>query len=181
MDLFTIFKYLHIVSAMAWVGGGVTMFALALMALRRNDEVMASHAVEHVAFLGTRWFVPASLLTVVFGVILAFLGNLWGNAWIVLGLVGFAATFCTGLFGLKPLSEKIAELRAAGREAEAKPLEARIIQISKFDYVMLFTVIFDMVFKPEWGDLLPIGVMALALVAGAALFLRPQMPQLAAQ
>ena len=36
-----------------------------LEALAKGDEDMASHVVKHVAYLGTRWFVPASLLTVI--------------------------------------------------------------------------------------------------------------------
>lgn len=169
MDLYTIFKFLHVVAAIAWVGGGITMFALALMALKRQDEEMASQVVAHVAFMGTRWFIPASLLTVLFGVVMAFLGGLWGDAWIILGLAGFASTFFTGLLALKPLSENIDLLHKAGDFEGAKVLEARILQVSKFDYAVMFVVIADMVFKPGWSDLLLLSLMAV-IVAGAAVF-----------
>jgi uncharacterized membrane protein len=172
MDLYSIFKFLHVVAALAWVGGGVTMFALALMAVARGDEDMASQVVKHVAFLGTRWFVPAALLTVVFGVVMTFLGGLWGEAWIILGLAGFASTFLLGVLGLKPLSEQIEMLHIAGAHDEAKPLEERILQLSKFDYVVMAVVIADMVFKPGWNDLVPIGLMLVAVVGGAVAFLR---------
>lgn len=171
MDLYAIFKFLHVVAAIAWVGGGVTMFALALMALKRQDEEMASHVVAHVAFMGTRWFIPASLLTVLFGVVMAFLGGLWGEAWIIVGLAGFASTFFTGLLGLKPLSEAIDTLHKAGDYEGAKAFEARILQISKFDYAVMFVVIADMVFKPGWSDLVPLSLMAVIVAGAAALFL----------
>ena len=171
LDLYTIFKFLHVVSAIAWVGGGITMFALALMALARKDDEMASHVVAHVAFMGTRWFIPASLLTVLFGVVIAFLGGLWGDAWIILGLAGFASTFLTGLLALKPLSENIDMLHKAGDHEGAKALEARILQVSKFDYAVMFVVIADMVFKPGWGDLVLLGLMAVIVAGAAALFL----------
>ncbi|MDC9824161.1 DUF2269 family protein [Devosia sp. ZB163] len=171
MDLYTVFKFLHVVTAIAWVGGGITMFALALMALARGDEDMASQAVKHVAFLGTRWFVPASILTLVFGLIMTFLGGLWGEAWIILGLAGFASTFFTGLLGLKPLSEQIEMLHIAGAHDEARPLEARIMQLSKFDYTVMAVVIADMVFRPAWNDLITLSLMAIVVAGGAVLFL----------
>lgn len=171
MDFYLIFKFLHVVSAVAWVGGGLTMFALALMALARNDRDMASHVVSQVAFMGTRWFIPASLLTVLFGVIMVFLGGLWAEAWISIGLIGFASTFLTGILGLKPLSEKIDALHKADPDADTGALEARILQVSKFDYAVLFVVIADMVFKPAWTDFALLGLMAVIVAGAAVLFL----------
>lgn len=171
MDLYSIFKFLHVVAAVAWVGGGITMFALALMALRRRDEEMASQVVSHVAFLGTRWFVPASVLTVLFGVVMTVLGGLWGEAWIILGLAGFAATFCTGLFAMKPLSENIDLLHKAGDYEGAKLLEGRILQVGKFDCSLMFVVVADMVFKPGWNDLVLLSLLVVVVAGAAVLFL----------
>lgn len=171
MDLYSIFKFLHIVTAIAWVGGGVTMLALSLMALARGDEDMASHTVRHVSFLGTRWFVPASMLTLVFGLIMTLLGGLWGEAWIIIGLAGFASTFCTGLFGLKPLSEQIEALHLLDDLESARPLEVRLLQLSKFDYTVMLVVVADMVFKPGWSDFVLISLMLVVVAGGAVLFL----------
>jgi uncharacterized membrane protein len=169
MDLYTVFKFLHIAAAICWVGGGVTMFALAMFA--RNDAAMQGRVVDHVAFMAVRWFVPMSVATVVFGVIMATMGGLWGDAWIVLGLLGFVATFCTGNFALKPLTEQVAALNAEGRSAEAQAVGARVLDVSKFDYVMLFSVIALMVLKPGFGDVVVLGVLAVVVALGAALFL----------
>ena len=171
MDVYSIFKFLHVMSAIAWLGGGLTLFALALMYEARKDIDALNSAVNHVAFLGPRWFVPASLLTLVFGLITTFLGNLWGDAWVVLGLFGFAGTFSTGLFAIKPLSEAIAARNAEGRPDLAAPLGARIMQISKFDYVLMAVVIALMVLKPTWSDVLVLAIMATVLVLAAVVFL----------
>jgi hypothetical protein len=171
MDFYTIFKFLHVMSAIAWLGGGVTLFALALMYEARKDFDALNSAVNHVAFLGPRWFVPTSLLTLVFGLATTFTGNLWGDAWVVLGLFGFAGTFSTGLFVMKPLSEAIAAHNAAGRFDLAAPLGARIMQVSKFDYVLMGLVIALMVLKPSWSDLLVLAIMATVLVLAAVIFL----------
>jgi uncharacterized membrane protein len=173
MDLYSWMKFLHVAAAIAWLGGGITLFATALMAMRKGDTAMADAVVGQVAFLGTRWFIPASLATLVFGLLMAVMGNLWSEAWIVLGLAGFAATFLTGLLVLKPLSERIDALNREGRAAEAQALGRRILQVSKFDYTMLGVVVADMVFRPGWGDTLTLGLFAVVIVGAAVLFLRP--------
>ena len=36
--LYTLFKYVHVLAAIAWIGGGVTLCFLSILAVRANDE-----------------------------------------------------------------------------------------------------------------------------------------------
>jgi uncharacterized membrane protein len=171
--LYTVFKYIHILGAIAWIGGGVTLCFLSILAVRANDEARMLGALRNVGLLANRWFVPASLLTLVCGIVMAFLGNLWGEAWVVLGLFGFAATFVTGHFGLRPFAMKIQALAETGDMSGAAAEGRRMLQVAKFDYTMLAMVVADMVLKPQWTDFVLLGVIAAILVIGAALFLGP--------
>ena len=49
----------------------------------------------------------------------------------------------------------------------------RLMTISKFDYVVMLMVIVDMVMKPGVGDVVLLGGMAAAAIAGAVVFLGP--------
>lgn len=100
MDIYTIFKFLHVAAAIAWVGGGVTLFAMGIFAERARDDAEMMRVLGSVGVMAMRWFMPSSLLTLVFGIVAAFAGGLWGELWVILGLVGFAATFVTGHFVL---------------------------------------------------------------------------------
>jgi uncharacterized membrane protein len=171
LDWYSIFKLLHVFAAVAWVGGGLVLFFLGLRANAQRDDAATMRVIDQVIVLSPIWFIPASLATLVFGLIVAFIGGGWTDAWVILGLVGWAATFVTGNFVLKPTAEAIGRANAEGRAAEAQALGNKILQVSKFDYTMLFIVIADMVLKPAWGDLLLLGIMALILIAAAALFL----------
>ena len=173
MDLYLIVKYLHVVTAVCWVGGGVILFFAGLMADMRKDDAGTSNVLRLVVILSPTWFIPMSLLTLIFGLIMSFMGGLWSEAWITIGLLGFLTTFCIGFFVLKPTSEKFTAHNDAGRVAEAKAQGAKMLAVSKFDYVLLFTVIFDMVVRPGWSDIVPLVIIAIAIVAGAALFLLP--------
>ncbi|MDR3471935.1 MAG: DUF2269 family protein [Devosia sp.] len=171
MDLYSIFKFLHVFSAVCWVGGGLCLTVLGALASSRKDEAEMLRVVENVAFMANRWFMPLSLLTLLFGLLTTWLGGLFSQLWVILGLVGFGMAFLTGSLVLGPTSEKIRKLKETGRETDAYPLGRRLLRAAKFDYVVMFAVIADMVIKPGIADLPVLGVLALVLVGGAVVFL----------
>jgi uncharacterized membrane protein len=173
MDWYLIVKYLHVVTAICWVGGGVILFFAGLLADMRKDDAQTSSVLKLVVVLSPIWFIPMSLLTLIFGLIMAFGYGLWSEAWIILGLLGFLTTFCIGLFILKPTSEKFTAHNDAGRHAEAKAEGAKMLTVSKFDYVLLFAVIFDMVVRPAWSDVVPLVIIAVAVIGAGVVFLLP--------
>lgn len=173
MDWYSIFKFLHVSAAILWVGGGAVLVFTGIVAGRQKDMAQQLAVIGQVGMLSNIWFIPASLATVILGIIVATIGELWDSAWVVLGLVGFAATFCTGNFVLKPTAERVVALSKEGKMDAAGAEGQRILAVSKFDYVMLFTVIADMVLKPAWSDLVLLAIMAVVIVVGAGLFLLP--------
>jgi uncharacterized membrane protein len=180
MDWYSIFKFLHVVAAICWVGGGAILMYQGVLAARAKDEEAQVTIMKQTAGLSLNWFIPASIATLVFGAITATLGSMWSDAWVILGLLGFAATFATGNFLIRPAAEAIAKAESEGRRAEALASGGKMLQVAKFDYVMLFTVIADMVLKPQWSDIALLVVMAVVLAAGAALFLLPVLQNRAA-
>jgi len=171
MDLYTVFKFLHVFTAVAWVGGGLTLIVGAVLAERAQGPESLFKILDIMNVLGKAWFVPASFLTVVFGAITATFGGMWGQFWVLLGLAGFASTFFTGLLIIEPTGRKLGALVAEGRGDEAIAEGRKLMAISRFDYTVMFVVVLDMVFKPGWTDFVTIAVMALIVAAGAIAFL----------
>lgn len=58
-----------------------------------------------------RLFIPASMSTLIFGVLLVVEGS-WDldTLWVMIGLAGFLVSFLTGLLFFKPEGERIDEL-----------------------------------------------------------------------
>ena len=108
MDIYSIFKFLHVICAIAWVGGGLTLLANSIIAIRANGEMATLKSLGTMNNLGKTWFVPASMLTLVFGVITTVLGGMWLSFWVLLGLAGFASTFFTGLLFIEPKGKQVA-------------------------------------------------------------------------
>lgn len=174
MDLYLLFKFLHVASAVIWVGAGFVMLILGVAADRTTNKDDFLRVIGQLVYLTPRLFIPSSLAVLVLGVIAAFFSYGFDSLWIALGFIGWASTFSTGLFLIKPRSDRIAAMTSRGGVSDQAIATGReLLQISKFDYVMLFTVIADMVFKPTAGDWLVLLLMAVAIVAGAVAFLLP--------
>jgi len=131
-------------------------------------------------WLGSRLFMPSSLVVFLAGVFLVIDGP-WSfdQLWIDIGLFGYGATFLTHV--LLRQSELRRMKRANALYGPGNPEAARrvrrIILLGRVDLAMLFLVALDMVLKPGTEDagLLAGGGAALALAVAAALFtLRPR-------
>ena len=173
MDFYSVFKLLHVLCAIAWVGGGLTLMAASILASRANNDAGLMSGLDVMNRLGKTWFVPASLLTVVFGAVTATFGGMWTEPWVILGLAGFASTFLTGLLLIEPEGRKIGGLIEAGDMAGAVVQGKRLLTIGQFDYCVMIAVIIDMVMKPGPTDFVVLAVMAAIVVAGGIFFLRP--------
>jgi uncharacterized membrane protein len=176
MTLYEFLLFIHIAATVVWVGAGLCSLVLAIGYDRDGDEPAIRRFLADQERLATRLFIPASLTVVIFGIALVIESDAWSfdYLWIVLGLVGFAATFVTGLFMIKPASERIgaAMEREGGRLTPQLRTDIRkLIVMARLDYVVLFLVIADMVIKPTGDDVGVLIGMAVILALGIAYIL----------
>lgn len=148
---YAFFKWVHVTGAVLWVGGGLTLTILALRAERSAEPAEMAMIARQAAFVGERVFAPIGLL--VLGMGIAMVVNLdldWGTSWIVIGLVGYAITFLTGLLVLGPQAKRIGQLiETVGAEAaETQAAIKRILLIARVDVGVLLLVVAAMVLKP---------------------------------
>jgi uncharacterized membrane protein len=173
MTLYEFLLFVPIAATVVWVGAGLCSLVLAIGYDHDGDEPAIRRFLADQERLATRLFIPASLTVVIFGIALVIESEAWSfdQLWIVLGLVGFAATFVTGLFMIKPASERIgaAMEREGGRlTPELRTDIRKLIVMARLDYVVLFLVIADMVIKPIGDDVGVLIGMAVILIAGIA-------------
>src|SRR3954470_9870480 len=173
MTWYELFLFIHIGGSIVWIGAGFLSLLLAPTYDRESDEVAIKRFLHDQEWLAMKLFVPASLIVVVMGIALVIESDAWtfSYLWIVLGLVGYAATFVTGFFFLRPASEGIgAEMeREGGRlTPELRVRIRKLIVMARVDYVTFALVVLDMVAKPTGDDTGLLVAMALILVAGVA-------------
>jgi uncharacterized membrane protein len=150
-DWYAFFKAIHVVLAVVWVGGGVSLMIHGIRAQRKDDTREIVTIAQQAAFMGEKVFAPAGLVTFLAGIAMMINTSWgWGHFWIVFGLLGYAATFLVGIGVLSPLAKKIAvSAETNGPEhPETLALIDRIMLIARFDVAVLLLVVLDMVTKP---------------------------------
>jgi protoporphyrinogen IX oxidase len=163
--------FVHISMAVIWVGGATIIQLFALRALRAPDPTRMADFASDASYISTRVFIPASLLALVSGVWMVldsdFIG--FGDDWIVIGLILYAVTFLAGALFFGPEAGRIKQqIDAEGPTSAAVQARIqRVLALSRADLMLLFTLIYDMSVKPEWGDAwLWIALAGFAALAG---------------
>ena len=170
MSWYELLKLLHIVAAIIWLGSGLFLQVLAVRAERANDAEGLRRAASDSAALSDKLFIPASLATLIFGILLVIDGP-WSLSylWIVLGLVGYLATFVTGVLVMKPGSENVAAImEREGMSPDAETAIRKLLTKARVDTVVLYLVVAVMVLKPTGEDVGILVAMGAIVVAGLA-------------
>ena len=94
--------FFHVLCAIVWVGGAITLQILAMRLSKRGPAAMYS-LLGDFEFVGTRVFMPVSALLLLLGIWMIAIGP-WsfGQTWVLLGLAMFAYSFVSGAFYLGP-------------------------------------------------------------------------------
>lgn len=143
-------KFLHVLAAVLWVGGGVMLQLLMYRARKLGPESVSAFS-QGASWTSNVFFMPASFAALIFGIWLVIAGGYdWGDAWISIGLSGYLASAVIGMAFLGPTSKKMAAL--AEERGPSDPvvtqLARRIDNLGRIDLLILVFVTWAMVVKP---------------------------------
>ncbi|MGZ9811941.1 DUF2269 family protein [Pseudoroseicyclus sp. H15] len=170
MDLYGFLKFLHVLAAVIWVGGGIT-FVVFTLAIGPNTRRLLSLMAE-MAQVGLVMLTPASLTVLITGGLLVWAGE-WGfEAWVAISLVLALLSAVNGGALLGPGLGKVKDRLAAGDEPGALAAARPVLPFSRLEQGSNILVVLMMVMKPGWGDLWLIVVAAIILAALVALIIR---------
>jgi uncharacterized membrane protein len=175
MSRYELLVFLHIGATIVWIGAGFLIAVLVLGAERAGDRLKQAGHHRDVGWLAPRLFIPASLATLVVGILLVLDGPAsFGDAWIVVGLTGWAVSFLLGFFYFKPEGERIGALveqHGPGHPEVERRLH-RLNVVDRIQLMILFLVVANMVVKPSGDDVAVLvvgaGILTMAAVVGAA-------------
>jgi hypothetical protein len=171
MSLYELLLLLHIISAVTWVGAATTYFALELRTDLSGDVEREAGHNDDAEWLSPRLFIPASMGTLIFGVLAAIEGD-WdfGSLWIIVGLTGFGVSFATGIGYFEPGMKKLAAAieREGATHPEVRHSVANLKMVGRIELAVLYVVVASMVIKPTGDDGGMLVVLTLALAAAVA-------------
>jgi uncharacterized membrane protein len=150
-DSYTIYKALHVIAIVVWVGGDITLTTLGIVFERRGDGDTLAALGKLGAWIGVHVYTPAAFAVFAFGVALIERGGwAWGALWIDLGLAGWALATGIGVLYVGPELGRIdraATEHGPGSEEVARRV-ARLFTVFRFDTVLLILIVLDMTVKP---------------------------------
>jgi uncharacterized membrane protein len=150
--LYTILKFVHVVSMAIWFGGLITTLLINRMLVRAGDIAGIQSIGRLGAKFGTKIFLPAMIVTLITGIGLVQIGKLsFGATWIVWGIIGLVASFVFGGILTGGTARKLAQKAARG-EIDAAGIAAtqqRIYMYAMINMIILLSVIYAMVAKPS--------------------------------
>ncbi len=143
-------KLLHVVAAIVWMGGYVTMAFLTARLLRAGDRAVLQGYWRAVSAFGGPVMGSASGLTLLAGVGAAIAGHLFALLWVQLGLGLIVLLFVLGAAVVGPAGRRLrAALEAAEWDAAAAAAAGRRLVMLEEAYLLVLLVsVAVMVLKP---------------------------------
>ena len=148
--MYDLIKYIHVLAAIVWVGGAFYTQVLAIQVQRSDDPTDIPKFGRNAEYIGTRVFIPASIVLFIAGAILVTQRWSFSQAWVALAVVLWLVSLLAGALYLGPRSKRIGELFAAEgpTSVAARALVDRLFLVSRLELVSFAVIVFLMVVKP---------------------------------
>lgn len=149
-------KFLHIVGAMVWLGGGTTLILVGIRAQRSPDPNAIREFARLAPYVGMRLLGPAWIVVLITGAWMVLVSAAWkfSQLWVLLALGLFAVAFLIGAVYLSRVGIQLERMVGpAGRtdgaaNADGVALVRRWILGYGLVMLALLLAVWDMVFKP---------------------------------
>jgi uncharacterized membrane protein len=152
-DSYSVYKALHVIAIVVWVGGDITLTTLGIVFERRRDGEALGQLGKLGAWIGVHVYTPALFAVLAFGIaLMQKVGYPWDVFWVDFALVGWVIAAVVGVGFVGPELGRID--RAAqelGPESEmVRRRVRRLFTIFRFDTALLILIVLDMTAKPSF-------------------------------
>jgi uncharacterized membrane protein len=151
MSSYELLLFVHVLAAVVWVGGAMSLQVLAVRAERSPDAGRVADFATEAEWVGSRVFLPASIVLLLAGIGLTLEGD-WGftTPWVLLGLIAYGLSALTGSLFLGPESGRIGKLisEVGPQDPGVIARIKRIFLVSRIELAVLLLIVFDMTVKP---------------------------------
>jgi uncharacterized membrane protein len=149
--MYELWLAIHILCAVIWVGGGVSVHLLGRWTVKRGDPEQIVAFNRDAVKLGIVFYAPLSIVLIIAGVLLVEeVGYGYGDLWITLGFLGWLFSLALGVGFYPRQARKVEAAVTAGGQAapEAHATIGRILLVNSIEITVLLLVIVDMAVKP---------------------------------
>ena len=149
--MYELYLAAHILCAVLWVGGGVSVHILGRWVSREGEPERMVAFNRDAVKLGYVFYAPLALILIVAGVLLVEeVGYEYSDLWISLGFLGWLFSLVVGL-GFYPQQSRKLEATIAAQGATSEVAQAgisRVLMVNSVEVLVLVLVVIDMAVKP---------------------------------
>jgi uncharacterized membrane protein len=148
--MYALFKFVHIVAVVVWIGGLLTIGVLNARFARRENTAALAAMARHSRFIATSVSGPAAGIALIAGVAMMTVAGLGFELWLVWGMTVMALSMTLGGTLLRRAGAELSERLPTSAPGDARigALERRLATASALNIALLLSAIAMMVFKP---------------------------------
>jgi uncharacterized membrane protein len=149
--VYELYLAVHILCAVLWVGGGVSVHILGRWVANTGDPERMVAFNRDAVKIGNVFYAPLALVLIVVGVLLVEeVGYEYSELWIALGFLGWLFSLAVGLGVYAQQARKLEAAVAADGPTSVAAQEGirRILLINSIQITVLVLVVIDMAIKP---------------------------------
>ncbi len=152
MTILNLLLLIHIVGVITWIGAAITIDTLRVKATRSKDKTKIKEVINDNAWLGTRIFMPAGIITLITGIAQVIInkGIKITDLWIIVGLTGILVAIVHGSVVIGGLESKLDKLQVKDKDF-IKTYDS-FVAATRMSLALLFVILLDMVIKPTTDD-----------------------------
>jgi putative copper export protein len=94
--IYTLFKFLHICSAIVWLGGTIAVSVLTARIAREHDGTVLAAIARQSRFFGAAVIGPAAGLTLIAGIVMIATSGLGAPLWVIWGFAAIVVSIGLG-------------------------------------------------------------------------------------
>jgi uncharacterized membrane protein len=148
--VYNLFKFLHIIGAIVWVGGVISVGILdALVAREKNQAALAALARQS-RFHGMVVVGPAAGLTLIAGIVMIAVSGLGVPLWVIWGFAAIIVSMALGATLIRRAGDELSALAATAEPGDPRQiaLQQRLATLNIINVLLLLSAVWAMVFKP---------------------------------
>lgn len=150
LTTYSLFKFLHIVAVIIWIGGVLTVSTLYARLARQEDRAVVAAMDRQSRFFGTAVVAPAFGVTLISGFVMIGVSGLGFPLWVLWGLAAIVLSVALGATFLRRAGMELSERVAAAEPGDPHviSLQRRLVTLNAINILLLLSAVWAMVFKP---------------------------------
>jgi uncharacterized membrane protein len=151
INLYSVFKFLHVVAVIVWLGGLFTTSIMTARVAREGNPSATLSLVRQSVFIGRSVMGPAAAVALIAGIVMVIDGGIgFGTLWIAWGLGAIIVSMGLGATVIRRSGEELGRLLASEKHDEGAVTAAqrRLGTLGMINLLILVSAVWMMVVKP---------------------------------